>query len=72
MFFLANGLHRKLNYSVSCISSGEEAIAYLKDHQVDLMVLGMIIYPGMAGLGTYRSVFEIRPEHRVRLFGDRV
>jgi CheY-like chemotaxis protein len=55
---------RKLNYNVSSVSSGEEAIAYLKEHKVDLMVLDMIMDPGMDGLDTYRSVLEIHPKQK--------
>lgn len=46
------------------VSSGEEAVAYLKEHQVDLMVLDMIMDPGMDGLDTYRSVLEIHPKQK--------
>jgi CheY-like chemotaxis protein len=55
---------RKLNYSVTSVPSGEEAVAYLKAHKVDLMVLDMIMDPGMDGLDTYRSVLEIRPKQK--------
>jgi CheY-like chemotaxis protein len=61
---LAAGMLRKLNYNVSSVSSGEEAIAYLKEHKVDLMVLDMIMDPGMDGLDTYRSVLEIHPKQK--------
>ena len=56
---LAEEMLKKLNYSVTSASSGEKAVAYLKDHKVDLMVLDMIMDPGMDGLDTYRSVLEI-------------
>ena len=65
---------RKLNYRVASVSSGEEAVAYLKEHEVDLLVLDMIMDPGMDGLDTYKSVLEIHPEtegdYRERFFGD--
>jgi PAS domain S-box-containing protein len=61
---LAAGMLRTLNYSVTSVSSGEEAIAYLKDHQADLMVLDMIMDPGMDGLDTYRKVLEIRTKQK--------
>jgi signal transduction histidine kinase/CheY-like chemotaxis protein len=61
---LAAGMLRTLNYSVTIVSSGEEAIAYLKKHEVDLIILDMIMDPGMDGLDTYRSVLEIRPKQR--------
>jgi CheY-like chemotaxis protein/two-component sensor histidine kinase len=61
---LAAGMLRKLNYNVARVSSGEEAIAYLKEHKIDLMVLDMIMDPGMDGLDTYRSVLEIHPRQK--------
>ncbi|MCG2722374.1 MAG: PAS domain S-box protein, partial [Thermodesulfovibrionales bacterium] len=61
---LAEEMLRKLNYIVTSVSSGEEALAYLKEHKVDLMFLDMIMDPGMNGLDTYRSVLEIHPEQK--------
>jgi two-component system cell cycle sensor histidine kinase/response regulator CckA len=53
-----------LNYRVSTVKSGEEAVAYLKEHKVDLMVLDMIMNPGMDGLSTYKGVLEIYPQQK--------
>ena len=61
---LAEEMLKKLNYSVARVSSGEEAVAYLKEHKGDLLVLDMIMDPGMDGLDTYRKVLEIRPEQK--------
>jgi PAS domain S-box-containing protein len=61
---LAAEMLRKLNYNVTTVSSGEEAVAYLQDHTVDLMVLDMIMEPGMDGLDTYRNVRAIHPEQK--------
>ena len=55
---------RKLNYNVASVSSGEEAVAYLKEHKIDLMVLDMIMDIGMDGLDTYKSVLEIHPKQK--------
>jgi CheY-like chemotaxis protein len=55
---------KELNYSVSSVKSGEEAVAYLKGHKADLIVLDMIMDPGMDGLDTYRRVIEIYPEQK--------
>ncbi len=51
----------QLGYSVDSIASGEEALLYLKDHPVDLLVLDMIMAPGIDGLETYRRAIEMRP-----------
>ncbi len=61
---LAEDVLRELNYNVTTVSSGEEAIAYLKEHKVDLIVLDMIMDPGIDGLDTYRSVLEIHPKQK--------
>jgi two-component system, cell cycle sensor histidine kinase and response regulator CckA len=56
---MAAGMLTSLGYRVAVVSSGEEAVEYLKTHKVDLMVLDMIMDPGMDGLETYRSILEI-------------
>ncbi len=61
---IATVILEELNYSVSSVKSGEEAVAYLKENQVDLMVLDMIMDPGMDGLATYKSVLEVHPEQK--------
>ncbi|MDP3284429.1 MAG: response regulator, partial [Desulfobacterales bacterium] len=61
---LAEEMLRKLNYRVTSVYSGEEAVAYLKEHKADLMVLDMIMDPGMDGLDTYRSVLEMCPKQK--------
>lgn len=61
---LAAEMLRKLNYSVTVAASGEEALTYLQDHEVNLMVLDMIMDPGMDGLDTYRKVLEIHPNQK--------
>jgi PAS domain S-box-containing protein len=61
---LAEKMLKKLNYTVTSVPSGEEAVTYLKEHQVDLLVLDMIMDPGMDGLDTYKKILEIHPHQR--------
>ncbi|MBU1627699.1 PAS domain S-box protein, partial [bacterium] len=61
---LAEEMLKKLNYSVKSVSSGEEAVTYLKEHKADLLVLDMIMDPGMDGLDTYRSILGIYPKQK--------
>ncbi len=61
---MAEEMLRKLNYRVTSVSSGEEALVYLKDNDADIMVLDMIMDPGMDGLDTYLKVLEIRPRQK--------
>jgi signal transduction histidine kinase len=61
---LAARMLAKLNYKVSTVAGGEEAVEYLKSHRVDLMVLDMIMHPGMDGLDTYQRILEIHPKQK--------
>ena len=58
---VAASMLTRLGYQVQTVSSGEEAVDYLKTHEVDLLVLDMIMEPGIDGLETYRQVRAIRP-----------
>jgi len=58
---IASGMLKELGYSVVSVSSGEEAVEYLKTNMVDLLVLDMIMDPGMDGLETYRKIIELHP-----------
>ncbi|MDZ7696475.1 MAG: response regulator [Deltaproteobacteria bacterium] len=58
---LASEMLQQLGYAVKAVSSGEEAVSYLKENRVDLMVLDMIMDPGWDGLETYRKILEIHP-----------
>ena len=54
----------RLGYTVTAVSSGEEAVAYMKDHSVDLVVLDMIMDPGIDGLETYRQILSLHPDQK--------
>lgn len=54
----------KIGYSVRAVSSGEEAVDYLKNNPVDLLILDMIMEPGIDGLETCKRVLEFRPEQK--------
>ena len=58
---LAGHILTQLNYSVETVDSGEQAVDYLRDHTVDLVMLDMIMDPGIDGLETYRRIIEFRP-----------
>jgi len=62
---IASRILSRLNYAVTTVSSGEKALAFLKENVVDLVILDMIMAPGMDGLDTYREIIAIRPEQRV-------
>ncbi len=53
-----------LGYQVETAASGEEAVTFLKDHIVDLVILDMIMDPGIDGLETYRRLRTLRPDQK--------
>jgi CheY-like chemotaxis protein len=61
---IASEMLSKLGYSVTSVSSGEEAIDYMKHHSADLLVLDMIMDPGIDGLDTYKKILEIHPNQK--------
>ncbi len=56
-------LLESLGYSVTAVESGEEAVAYISDHQADLVLLDMVM-TGMDGAETYRRISELHPDQR--------
>ncbi len=53
-----------LGYHVETVSSGEEAVEFLKYKSVDLLVLDMIMSPGIDGLETYKRVLAGNPDQK--------
>lgn len=58
---IAARMLEKLGYRPIAVPSGEEAIDYLRNARVDILVLDMIMSPGIDGLETYRRALEINP-----------
>lgn len=50
-----------LNYTVDTVSSGLDAVEYLKEKPVDLVILDMIMAPGIDGLDTYKRIIKLYP-----------
>ncbi|MBW1749878.1 MAG: response regulator [Deltaproteobacteria bacterium] len=51
----------KLGYRAWALSSGEEAVEFIKKQPVDLVLLDMIMPSGMDGLDSYRKILMITP-----------
>jgi PAS domain S-box-containing protein len=62
---VASAMLSKLGYEVTAVSSGEEAIDFLKGHPMDILLLDMIMPPGMDGLDTYRKIIKMYPGQKV-------
>ncbi|NLX18962.1 MAG: response regulator, partial [Desulfobulbus sp.] len=54
-----------LGYKIETVSSGEEALVFLNDHSVDLILLDMIMGTGLDGLDTYQRILKLRPTQKV-------
>jgi CheY-like chemotaxis protein len=46
------------------VPNGEEAVEFLREHAVDLVILDMIMEPGIDGYETFRRIKAIRPEQK--------
>jgi CheY-like chemotaxis protein len=61
---IARRILEKLGYAVTAVSSGEEAIKYLRNGMTDLVILDMIMSSEMDGLDTYKNILKINPSQR--------
>lgn len=61
---LAGQMLESLGYKASSVSSGEEAVEFIKDNQVDVIVLDMLMDPGMNGCQTYQEIIRINPDQK--------
>jgi two-component system, cell cycle sensor histidine kinase and response regulator CckA len=62
---VASAMLSQLGYDVTVVSSGEEAVEFLKEQTVDILLLDMIMPPGIDGLDTYRKIIETHPAQKV-------
>ena len=53
-----------LGYKTKAVSSGEEAVEYLKENTVDLLLLDMIMDPGINGRETYERIVKVHPNQK--------
>ncbi len=58
---IACGMLTRLGYNAEAVSSGEEAVRYLKEKQFHLIVLDMVMPKGMNGRETYEEIIKICP-----------
>ncbi|MDM8537481.1 response regulator [Desulfobacterales bacterium HSG17] len=61
---VATDLLKKLNYSVTSVASGEQAVDYMKQNSANLVILDMIMDPGIDGCEAYKQILEFHPEQR--------
>jgi two-component system, cell cycle sensor histidine kinase and response regulator CckA len=58
---IAAAILSKLGYHVEVVSRGEDAVQYIKEKPVDLLVLDMVMDAGMDGLETFREIIKWKP-----------
>jgi len=56
---LAVRLLSSLGYQVNAVESGHAAIAYLQQHEADILLLDMVMEEGFDGLDTYREIARL-------------
>lgn len=61
---IASAILERLGYVAFAVAGGEEAVEYVKDHHVELVVLDMIMDPGIDGLETYRRILQIKQRQK--------
>jgi len=64
---IATELLREFGYTVECVASGEEAVEFLQQKDVNLLLLDMIMDPGIDGLETYRRILAFKPGQKAVL-----
>jgi signal transduction histidine kinase/CheY-like chemotaxis protein len=58
---LTSDLLSSLGYRVETVSNGREAVEYLRNHSVDVMVLDMIMEKDFDGMDAYREIIRLHP-----------
>ena len=61
---IASQLLSLLNYQVDTVNSGEEAIAFIREQKVDLLLLDMLMDSGINGRQTYETIIKIQPQQK--------
>jgi CheY-like chemotaxis protein len=64
---IACKMMQRLGYKATAVSSGEEAVEFLKHGKVDLVLLDMIMEPGMNGRETYEIIINLHPKQKAIL-----
>lgn len=61
---LTGNMLKALGYEVIMVAGGSEALQFLKSHDIDLIVLDMVMPEGINGAETYRRAITLKPEIR--------
>ena len=58
---IASAILSQLGYTADSVSNGDDALAYLKNRKVDLLIIDMIMDPGIDGYETFRQIIKAYP-----------
>jgi PAS domain S-box-containing protein len=61
---LAAAILKRLGYTPCLAETGEQAVAYLREHPVDLLLLDLLLKPGMNGYETLKAIRLLNPTQR--------
>ncbi|XCN74645.1 MAG: response regulator [Candidatus Electrothrix aestuarii] len=64
---IAQSILEEAGYTVYLAQSGEEAVQFCQDNEVDLLLLDMIMPPGMNGRETFKAIRKIHPQQKALL-----
>ncbi|MFT5725888.1 MAG: PAS domain S-box-containing protein [Desulforhopalus sp.] len=62
--YITTSILNKLGYKTESVASGEEAVSFLENRSMDLIVLDMIMDPGMNGRQTYEEILHLTPNQK--------
>ncbi len=54
----------KLGYQVNSVASGEEAIEFVRETRVALIMIDMLMEPGINGYQTYKKILSLHPRQK--------
>jgi PAS domain S-box-containing protein len=61
---IASRMLKMLGYESVCVASGENAVVYLQENRVDMILLDMLMDPGINGRQTYERIIRIHPDQK--------
>lgn len=61
---MASQMLQSLGYRIDTVSSGDEAITFVKNTAIDLIVLDMLMEPGLNGRQTYEAIRQLCPNQK--------
>ena len=61
---IADRMLQAMGYRVDSVSSGEEAVEFVRKQPVDLLLLDMLMEPGINGYQTYKEILRFSPSQK--------